>query len=100
MIKLATAFSGIGAIEQALLKNNINHKLVFASDNGNVNLKVSQEEIDSAIENFSPKEKKKYIDQLYKETQKENFVEKSYFANYEISKEHYYQDVRFLMESV
>lgn len=96
MIKLATVFSGIGAIEQALLKSNIDHKIVFASDNGNINLKVSQEEIDRAIENFTPMEKKKYIDQLYKETQKENFVEKSYFANYEISKEHYYQDVRFL----
>ena len=34
MITLATTFSGIGAIEQAFLKENIAHKIVFACDNG------------------------------------------------------------------
>lgn len=34
MIKLATLFSGIGAIEQALKKMKLNHKIVFACDNG------------------------------------------------------------------
>ena len=33
-IRLATVFSGIGAIEQALLKDEIPHELVFACDNG------------------------------------------------------------------
>lgn len=34
MLKLATVFSGIGAIEQALLRTHIKHEIVFACDNG------------------------------------------------------------------
>ena len=34
MIKLATAFSGIGAIEQALIRLDMEHKILFACDNG------------------------------------------------------------------
>ena len=33
-IRLATVFSGIGAIEQALLRQHYNHEIVFACDNG------------------------------------------------------------------
>ena len=36
MLKLATVFSGIGAIEQALIRLDINHKIEFACDNGDV----------------------------------------------------------------
>ncbi|MEG0236270.1 DNA cytosine methyltransferase [Cetobacterium sp.] len=38
MLKIATIFSGIGAVEQAALRLNINHKIIFACDNGGVNL--------------------------------------------------------------
>lgn len=38
MIKLATVFSGIGAIEHALGRMNLDHKIVFACDNGDVNI--------------------------------------------------------------
>ena len=31
MIRLATLFSGIGAIEQAFLKQNIDHEIIFIS---------------------------------------------------------------------
>ena len=34
MIRLATVFSGIGAVEQALLKNKDKHEIVFACDSG------------------------------------------------------------------
>ncbi|MBP5586344.1 MAG: DNA (cytosine-5-)-methyltransferase [Lentisphaeria bacterium] len=34
MLKLATVFSGIGAIEQAILRTHIKHEIVFACDNG------------------------------------------------------------------
>lgn len=34
MLKLATVFSGIGAIEQALLRTHVEHEIVFACDNG------------------------------------------------------------------
>lgn len=38
MLKIATIFSGIGAVEQAALRLNINHKIIFACDNGGINL--------------------------------------------------------------
>ncbi len=37
-IRLATLFSGIGAIEQAFIKMNLPHKIVFACDNGEIEL--------------------------------------------------------------
>lgn len=38
MIRLATVFSGIGAIEHALDRMGIEHKIVFACDNGDVEI--------------------------------------------------------------
>lgn len=38
MIKIATVFSGIGAIEHALDRMNIEHEIVFACDNGDVGI--------------------------------------------------------------
>ncbi len=38
MIRLATVFSGIGAIEHALDRMQIEHKIVFACDNGDVDI--------------------------------------------------------------
>lgn len=38
MIRLATVFSGIGAIEHALVRMGMNHKIVFACDNGDVDI--------------------------------------------------------------
>lgn len=55
-IRLATVFSGIGAIEQAFKKLNIENEIIFASD----------------------------IDE---------HVKKSYFANYDISEEKWFNDV-------
>lgn len=40
MIRLATVFSGIGAIEQALIRLGIEHRIVFGCDNGDVALKL------------------------------------------------------------
>jgi DNA (cytosine-5)-methyltransferase 1 len=40
MIRLATVFSGIGAIEQALLRLGIPHEIVFACDNGDIELNL------------------------------------------------------------
>ena len=39
-IRLATVFSGIGAIEQALKRLNIEHEIVFACDNGDILIDV------------------------------------------------------------
>ena len=38
MLRVATVFSGIGAVEYALRKMNLEHKIVFACDNGEVEL--------------------------------------------------------------
>lgn len=40
MIRLGTLFSGIGAIEQALLRMGQKHSIVFACDNGELDLKI------------------------------------------------------------
>ena len=43
-IKLATAFSGIGAIEQALKRLGIDYSIVFACDNGDIIIDYDLEE--------------------------------------------------------
>lgn len=55
-IRLATMFSGIGAVEHALERLNLKSTIIFASDN-------------------------------------DKFVKQSYFANYHISEENWYDDV-------
>ncbi len=59
MIRLATVFSGIGAIEHALQRINLEHEIIFACD----------------------------IDK---------FVKQSYFANYNITEEKWYTDIKEL----
>lgn len=46
MIKLATVFSGIGAIEHALERMRLEHEIVFACDNGDVELEMPKVRID------------------------------------------------------
>ncbi len=51
MIRLATCFSGIGAIEHALNRMGIDNELVFACDNGDVDILSKEIELDvQAIE--------------------------------------------------
>lgn len=80
MLKLATVFSGIGAIEHALDRMNIDHEIVFACDNGDVELEMPKVKVDiDAIEielkalkkevkrfnsDFADEEILDYIDQL------------------------------------
>lgn len=48
MLKVATVFSGIGAIEHALKRANIEHEIIFACDNGDVD--ILSKKINSDIE--------------------------------------------------
>ena len=99
MIKLATAFSGIGAVEQAFKQLGLEHDIVFACDNGERYLKQSQEELLEIIKketSSTGKTEKQVIEELYNQTGKINYVKKSYFANYKITEENWYEDVRFL----
>lgn len=96
MIRLATLFSGIGAIEQAFLKQNIEHKIVFACDNGERELNYSKEEILEKIDSMSLEEKNEYINNLYNSLKKPNCMYQTYKENYIINDEDFYQDIRFL----
>ena len=52
MIRLATVFSGIGAIEHAMQRMHIEHELVFACDNGDVDVLSKEVDVDiDEIEN-------------------------------------------------
>jgi len=135
MIKLGTVFSGIGAIEQALKRLHVDHELVFACDNGDIDLSLfdrsiqkyykelqtkrgkrtlteddsaqlaylSQKENSLAEEtrNYiyglsSVKDKMDYVEALYKKSgRKENYVRKTYMANYPQVKD-FHLDIRFL----
>lgn len=97
MLKLGTVFSGIGAIEHALERLSMPHSIAFACDNGNIELDIEREEIEEKLLTFASfKDKKKYIDELYRKKKRKNFVEESYQANYDIPHEHFHYDVRFL----
>lgn len=96
MIKLATVFSGIGAPEQALRQLKEDFEIVFACDNGERELDLSYDEILEKTADMTNAERIAFVNELYKETNKENNVKKSYFANYEIDDNHWYEDVRFI----
>jgi hypothetical protein len=55
-IRLATLFSGIGAIEQTFLKMNINHEIVFACDNGEREISQSRESIEKLLSDVHEEE--------------------------------------------
>jgi len=98
MIKLATLFSGIGAVEQSLSRMNKKYEIVFAGDNGEIELNfdvdIVKEEL-SKIKDF--KQKKIYVDNLYQSsTRKQNYVKQSYLANYNIDEDHFHLDIRFM----
>lgn len=98
MLKLGTLFSGIGAVEQALIRMNIKHEIVFACDNGDIDIDIDIEEEKKKIFNMTSKiEKKKYVDKLYlSKSRKQNYVKKSYIANYKIKEEDFHLDIRLL----
>lgn len=98
-LRLATVFSGIGAVEFALKRMNVEHEIIFACDNGERDdLTIDYENEYINICNLDgPNAKQKYLDDLYKKTtKKSNFVEKSYLANYDCSSDKFYQDIKLL----
>jgi DNA (cytosine-5)-methyltransferase 1 len=96
MIRLGTVFSGIGAIEQAFKQLKIEHRVVFACDNGERELELDFEEINKIIKENPSKDKQEIVQDLYNETKKENLVKKSYMANYGHNLDDWYEDIRFL----
>lgn len=57
MIRLATVFSGIGSVEQALKRLGLEHRIVFACDNGDVELKLLDRKKQPVLEALRKEEK-------------------------------------------
>ena len=69
MIKLATVFSGIGAIEHALNRMGIDYKIIFACDNGDIDIFSKKIEMDMD-------QIKIELDKLYSLIENMNFSDK------------------------
>lgn len=99
-LRLATLFSGIGAVEQALIRNHTAYEIVFACDNGDITIDYDHEKEFKKIQQMQHRlEKKQYVDNLYaSKSKKQNFVKQSYLANYgdNISKDDFHLDVNLL----
>lgn len=97
-IRVGTVFSGIGSPEQALIRLNVPHKVMFACDNGERMITCDYKEELEKIKSFSSaKEKREYVDKLYAErTRQTNYVQQSYLANYPVVDGNFYQDVVLL----
>lgn len=97
-LRVATVFSGIGAVEQALKRMDIDHEIVFACDNGDIEIDIDSDyELRKIKKMESIKEKKEYADELYrKNTRRTNFVKQSYLANYDLEEARFYKDIRLL----
>lgn len=98
MISVATVFSGIGAPEQALKRLKVEHKIIFACDNGERLIEINYEEELKKIKSMKTiGEKRSYVDQLYaNKTRRHNFVKDSYLANYLIENGNFFEDVKLL----
>lgn len=98
MLKLATVFSGIGAIEQALKRMNMEYEIEFACDNGDIDIDIDYKtELNKIKQMSSVEEKRAYANNIYKQkSRKTNFVEISYKANYKINNNNFFYDVKLL----
>ena len=99
MIRLATVFSGIGAIEFAFRRLGIEHELVFACDNGEREISYDIEKMRRYVFSLSSiEDKRNAVEELYKrETGHKNYVKESYLANYtSLSETKFFQDVILL----
>lgn len=101
-IRLATVFSGIGAIEFALKRLSLKHEVVFACDNGEREIEYDLEEEKSKLRLLAtPEEKAKYMENLYssqKHKRMPNYVQTSYLNNYKhhMPRETFFQDIRLM----
>lgn len=95
-IKLATVFSGIGAIEQAFFKQKIPYEIIFAADNGERELEESLETLQDKFKKTKFSDINSFIKDEYDKLKKPNYVKKSYFENYKITEKEWYEDIRFI----
>lgn len=95
-LKVATVFSGIGSPEFALRRMNVPHEIVFACDNGEIDMLQPEEDILEHLKTIDSIEgRKKYVNSMIN-PRKTNYVKKSFLANYNMKEEDFYHNVRFL----
>ena len=97
-IRLATTFSGIGAIEWAFKRLGLDHKIVLACDNGDIEIDVDTDaELEKIRKLDNVKEKRLYVENLYHTlSRRKNFVEVTYKANYKVENDNFFYDVKLL----
>ena len=61
MIKLGTVFSGIGSIEQALKRLKVDHEIVFACDNGDIELSLLERGLQKEFKELQTKRGKRTL---------------------------------------
>lgn len=99
ILNLATAFSGIGAIEQALERLKIDYNIVFACDNGEIEIYIDTEKELKLIKKMNTiEEKLLYANSFYINSKKTNYVEKTYMNNYgnRIQPNRFFYDIKML----
>ena len=98
MVRLATVFSGIGAIEQAFIQKRMENEIVFACDNGDIEIDLEYEkELEKIRKMKNIEQKKEYVENLYRsKSRKTNFVKISYDANYKVKDNNFFYDVKLL----
>lgn len=99
ILNLATAFSGIGAIEQALERLKIDYNIVFACDNGEIEIDIDTEKELKKIKKMNTiEEKLLYANSFYVNSKKTNYVEKTYMNNYSnrIQANRFFYDIKML----
>lgn len=99
-IKLATVFSGIGAIEWALHRLSVPYEIVFACDNGEREIEYDLDETKREIVALGDRNRiADFERELYaRHTRKKNYVETIYLNNYgdKIAPERFFQDILLL----
>lgn len=98
MIRIGTLFSGIGSPEKALEYLGVDHEIIFACDNGGIEIDIDYfTQLEKIRSLDTADEQQKYVHELYKKnSRKTNFVEQTYKANYHINDDLYFYDVKLL----
>ena len=96
MIKVATVFSGIGAFEYALKQMKIEHEIVFACDCGDRKVEINKETINYLRSIADDTKRYLEVDAIYNKSKKENRIKNTYFANYSINENRWFNDIRFI----
>jgi DNA (cytosine-5)-methyltransferase 1 len=96
MLRIGTVFSGIGGPEFALKKMGLSHEVIFACDNGEIELLGEIESTRKKVSKIKDhRAKKDFIDSLVP-LKKTNFVKQSYLANHRLEESKYHHDIRFI----